>query len=122
MRTLKLYATGSATANAVANLVIPVSATIRAIQYSVLFDNITDNGLCRLELSRSSSTEIAVNGAQQCCAEIGVAGNFVTSGLAQPVLTGIFHVAQKFAQGQIIYTHAVISGTVTYYVAWILHY
>ena len=122
MRTLKLYATGSATGNAVAQLTLPSAAIIKAIQYNVLFDSITDNALARFELSRSSATEIAVNNSQQCCAEISVAGNFVTSGLAQPSVNGIFHVSLRFAQGQILYFHTVISGTLTYYIAWVLHY
>ena len=122
MRTLKLYATGSATANAVAQLVIPSASSIRAIQYSILFDSITDGAFARIELSRSSATEIAVNGAQQCICELGMLSNFVTSGLSQPSLAGILHVMFPFAQGQIIYLHAVVAGTVTYYANFVLHY
>jgi len=122
MRTLKLYGTGTATANAVASVVIPSASTIRAIQWSVILDSITDGVLVQLELSRSSSRETNVNGAQQCCAEIALASNFVTSGLAQPTPNGIFHVSLPFAQGQILYTHALITGTVTYHVTWLLHY
>jgi len=122
MRTLKLYATGSATGNAIAQLTIPSASTIRQIQYSITFDSITDNAAGQFELSRSSATEIAVNGAQQSLCEVGVTGNFVTSGLAQPVIVGFIPCSFPFAQGQILYFHAVITGTVTYKVCFILHY
>lgn len=122
MRTLKLYGTGSATANGVATLVIPTATTIRAIQYSIMLDSITDGGFVRLELSRASATEIAVNGAQQCVAEFGLVSNFVTSGLAQPVAIGQIMVAAQFAQGQIIYLHALVAGTAVYYGTFVLHY
>jgi hypothetical protein len=122
MRTLKLYGTASATANAVAQLTIPSAATIKAVQYSILFDSITDNGKLQLELSRSSATEIATNGAQQCICELGLYSNFVTSGLSQPVLAGMLFVSSPFAQGQIIYLHTVVSGTLTFYATFVLHY
>jgi hypothetical protein len=122
MRTLKLYATGSATANAVAQLVIPSASTIRAVQYSILFDSVTDAAILRLELSRASATEIAVNGAQMSVAEFGACSNFVTSGLSQPVIVGQIMVNASFAQGQIIYLHSVVAGTLVYYAAFILHY
>jgi len=122
MRTLKLYATGSATGNAVAQLTIPSAATIRAIQYSILADSITDGAFVRLEISRASSTEIAINGAQMAVAEFGTTSNFVTSGLSQPVIVGQIMVNASFAQGQIIYLHAVVAGTVVYYATFILHY
>jgi hypothetical protein len=122
MRTLKLYATGSATGNAVAQLTIPSAATIRAIQYSILFDSVTDAAILRVELSRASATEIAVNGAQMSICEIGTCSNFVTSGLSQPVNVGQIMVNASFAQGQIIYFHAVVAGTLVYYATFILHY
>lgn len=122
MRTLKLYFTGTATANAVANVVIPSATRIKGVQYAVNIDCITDNGQVNLEVSRSSATEIAVNGAQQAIVQVSAWSNFVTSGLSQPVLCGFVPVDIPMVQGQIVYGHAVVGGTVLYAATFIIHY
>lgn len=114
MNTLKLYGTGSATANAVAQVIIPSKGRIRGIQFSVLLDSITDNSSVQCEVSRSSAREIAVNGAQQSIAEIAASQNFVTSGLATSGLNIFCPCDIPVIQGQIIYLHAAVAGTLTY--------
>lgn len=122
MRTLKLYATGSATANAVANVVIPSASTIRGVQVCVRINSITDGAQLNLEVSRSSSREIATNGAQQCVIEVCLESNFVTSGLAQQGVNQFMPVAVPMTQGQILYLHALVAGTVVYDATFIIHY
>lgn len=111
----KLYATGSATANGVAIITVATAARLLGVQWAVDLDSITDGAGVVLELSATSATEIAVNEAQQCLSEVRWFGNFVTSGLAQ---TGInLWVPLPMVpctQGQKLYLHAVISGTVVY--------
>lgn len=122
MPCVKLYGTGSATANAVANVQIPNASRIRGIQASVYADCITDNGFLKVEVSRASAREIAVNGAQQALVEVNVATNFVTSGLSQFGVNQFFPIDVPVVQGQLIYLHAAVSGTVTYDATFILWY
>lgn len=122
MQTLKLYGAGSATANAVASVQIPSKTRIRQVQYALVFDSITDNATLNVEVSRSSAREIATNGAQQCICEIATTSNFVTSGLAQQSINGFVPCSIDVVQGQLIYLHAVVGGTVSYTAAFILHY
>jgi D-hexose-6-phosphate mutarotase len=122
LRTLQLYATGSATANAVATAVIPSATRIKAIQVAFLADGITDNGRVSVELSKTSTSLIASNGALDPFFEIGQYLNFVTSGLAAASLNQTFNVDVECRQGEIIYLHVLVSGTVTYFFNGILWY
>lgn len=122
MRTLKLYATGSATANAAANITIPSAGTIRGVQASVRINSITDGAQVDLEVSRASAREIAVNGAQQSIVQVAMESNFVTSGLAQAGVNQFFPVNVTVTQGQLIYLHALVAGTVTFDATFIVHY
>jgi len=122
MRTLQLYATGSATATSVAQVTIPSSARIRGVQIALGIDSITDNAMVRLEFSKVPTNQIATNGALDAFLEINLSGNFVTSGLAQAGVNQFFPVDIPCRQGEIVYVHATIAGTVTYYVNAILHY
>lgn len=111
----KIYATGAATANNVANILVPRPSTLVAVQWAVKFDSITDNGTCVLELSLASATEVATNQAQQCISELAYASNFVTSGLANGAVNMWVPVEVHFAQGQTLYMHAgLVAGTITY--------
>jgi hypothetical protein len=114
VNSLKLYGTGSATANAVANIIVPTRSTIKGVQVCFWFDSITDNAQVNCEISKASAREIAVNGAQQCICEVSIAGNFLTSGLAQFAVNQFFPVSVPVVQGQIIYLHALVTGTATY--------
>jgi hypothetical protein len=122
MRTIKIYGTGSATGNNIANVIIPSASTIRGVQVCISADSITDNAQLDLELSRSSATEIAVNGAQQCIVQATVRNNFVTSGLTAFGVVTFLPCSVPVVQGQIIYLHAVIVGTITYFCTFIIHY
>jgi len=114
VRTIKIYATGSATGNNVANVTIPSSCTLKGIQYAIDFDAVADNGNFALEISLASATEIAVNAAQQCVAEWRGYNNLVTSGMTLASLVGFFPLSEGLKQGQILYLHAVIGATLTY--------
>lgn len=120
MRTLQLYGTGSATANAVAQVTVPVAGILKGIQASLCIDSITDNSMVRVEVIKVPQTQIAVNGALDPFFQIGLAGNFVTSGLAQTGVNQLFPLDVQCRQGEILFLHAVITGTVTYYFNGIL--
>jgi len=122
MRTMKLYGTGAATANNVANVIIPTAGTIRGVQVALSFDSITDNAEATLEVSRASATEIAVNGSQQCICTADFRNNLLTSGMTGNSVNQFFPVNVPVIQGQIIYLHAVIVGTVTYFATVLIQY
>lgn len=122
MPTLKLYGTGSATANAVAQIIIPSAGRIKGVQVCLWIDSVTDNAQVNCEVSKASAREIAVNGAQQCICEVSIAGNFATSGLAQFGVNQFFPVDAQVVQGQIIYLHALVTGTATYNFTAVLTY
>lgn len=122
IRTIQLYATGSATATSVAQVTIPSTSVIHGVQINMAVDSVTDNAQVRLELSKVPTNQIGTNGALDPFLEIGTYGNFVTSGLAQNQVNLFFPLNVPCRQGEIIYVHATVSGTATYYVNAILHF
>jgi len=122
MKVLKLYGTGAATANNVANVVIPESAVIRGVQVCYSVDTITDNAQATVEVSRASATEINVNGSQQCIVQVDSRNTLLTSGMTLAGICTFIPVNVRVVQGQIIYLHAVIVGTVTYFATFIINY
>src|SRR5262245_17457149 len=122
MRTLQLYATGSATATSVAQVTMPSQSRVMGIQVAFAIDSITDNAMVRLELSKVPTNQIATNGALDPFLEVNLAGNFVTSGLAQAGINQFFPLDVPCRQGEIVYIHATVAGTATYYFNAILHY
>lgn len=119
---LKLYGTGAATANAVAQVVIPNKSHIIGVQACVWATSITAASQANIEISKASAKEIHVNGSQQCVCEVGIASNFVTSGLDVIAVNQFFPVSIPVVQGQIIYLHALVTGTVTYDATFLLFY
>lgn len=121
MRILKLYGTGSATANGVVTFTMPWATTIRMIQTAVRVDSVTDNAYLNLELSYSSAREIATNNAQQCVLELAWANNLLTSGMTASGINQWFPGQWTFKQGQFLYLHALVTGTLTYDSTFLLH-
>lgn len=117
MRTLQLYGTAAATANAVAQVTIPSSATIKAVQYAIAVDQVADNSHLALELSKVPTSQIAVNGAQDPFWEFRTYSNSATpSGNS---LTGMARLNVSCRQGEIIYLHCYVVTT-TFYANFIL--
>lgn len=115
MRNLQLYATGSATATSVAQITIPSSTTLKGVYISLTADSVTDNAQVRLEFSKVPTNQIAVNGALDPFLEVGAYSNFVTSGLVHTGINQFFPLDVPCRQGEIVYVHATVLGTVTYY-------
>jgi len=122
MRAIKLYATGSATGNAVASITNPTRGTLVGVQAAIKFDSITDGASVNLELSKAAASRIAINGNQDSIAEFAWFGNFVTSGLSQGGVNLFVPVSFAIEQGAFIYLHASVSGTVTYDATFILSF
>lgn len=119
MRCIKLYATGAATANAVAQITIPQRARLIGVTAAIGVDQVADNSNLALELSRASATELAVNGAQQCICAWRSFGNLATNGSPGVQINGFYPVDIPLDQGQIVYLHAVVTTT-TYYAELLL--
>lgn len=120
MRTIKLYGTGSATANAVAQVTIPSRSRLVGVQACIRLDQVADNSSVVLELSKASATEVAVNGSQQCVAMWGNYANLVTSGIGMGGINVFYPVDVSLDQGQILYLHAAVT-TSTFYAEIVLH-
>lgn len=121
-RSIQLYATGSATGNAIAQITIPSQAIIKAIQVAFDVDSITDNADVTLEFSKIPTSLIATNGAQDPFLEVRLKNNFVTSGMTLTAINQNFPVDVHCRQGEIIYVHAAVTGTATYRMNAILWY
>jgi hypothetical protein len=121
MYTRKFYATGSATGNGVATITVPTRGRIVGVQWALRMDSITDNANLVAELSLASATEIAVNAAQQCISEVQALSNFVTSGLFIHGINLFCPVNVPVNQGQIVYLHVTVSGTLTYTGGGVIH-
>ena len=122
MARLQLYGTASATGTSVAQVTIPATSRIRAIQADIMVDSNTDAAQVRLELSKVPTNQIATNGALDPIAEFAWAGNLATSGLGQGGINQQLAVDVPCRQGEIIYLHATVSGTATFYANFILIY
>lgn len=122
MRTIQLYATGSATATAAAQVTIPSAGRIVGVQIELLIDSITDGASIRAELTKVATNQIATNGALDPFLEVGIYGNFVTSGLAQGGVNQFFPVDVPVRQGEIIYVNTTVAGTLNYFFNAIIHY
>jgi hypothetical protein len=116
LRTLQLYGTGSATGNAVAQVTIPSATTVVGAMVAARFVAKADGGNCALEFSKIPTSQIAVNGAQDPFLQIDHYSNFVTSGLDNAAISTFYPLRVSCRQGEIIYLHAFIAGTVTYYI------
>lgn len=122
MRTIQLYGAGSSTATSVANVTIPVATRIKGVTVCLLIDSVTDNADVSLELSKVPTNQIAVNGAMDPFCQVGASGNFATSGLAQTLTGQFIPLDVQCRQGEIIYLHATVTGTIAYKATFILHY
>lgn len=101
---------------------MPTAGRIAGIQVDFSIDSITDGAQVRCELSKVPTNQIAVNGALDPFFEIGLYGNFVTSGLAQTGVNQFFPVDVPVRQGEIVYLHVTVGGTATLFFNAILHY
>ena len=122
MNIIKLYGTASSTTNNVANVLIPTRGRIRQVQLAFYADGITDNGIGVIEVSKASAREVGTNGAQQCIVEAALEANFVTSGLSLYGINLVVPVDVAVSQGQLIYLHIYISGTLGITGSALLHY
>lgn len=96
---------------------------LKGVYVMLAVDGITDNGFVRCEMSKVPTNQIGTNGALDPILEVGVYMNFATSGLAAggPV-NGFYPLSVPCRQGEIVYLHATVSGTATYYFNAILIY
>lgn len=114
-RTIQLYATGSSTANAVAQITIPSQTIIKGVIASLAGNSVTDDGIAVIECSKVATSQIATNGALDPFLEMRFYSNFVTSGLSNGAFNQFFPLHVPCRQGEIVYLHAFVSGTCVYF-------
>jgi hypothetical protein len=119
---IQLFASGSATGTSVAQVTIPSAGKLIGVQYSFVVSCKTDAGQARVELSKVPNNQIGTNGALDPILEVGTFTSFVTSGLAHSSDVGFLPLSVSVRQGEIIYLHATVAGTVTYAANFILIY
>lgn len=122
MRTIQLYAAGSATATSVASITIPTSTTIKGVKVCLLIDSVTDNADVSLELTKVPTNQIGTNGAQDPFLQVGAYGNFATSGLSQTNTGTYIPLSVSCKAGELIYVHATVTGTIAYKATFIFDY
>lgn len=116
MRTLQLYGTAAATANAVAQVTIPSSSRIKRVQWAVSVDQVADNSHLALELSKVPTSQISTNGAQDPFFELRQFANTTTPSMT---INGSAPIDVECRQGEIVYLHCYIVTT-TFYANFIL--
>lgn len=120
MRTIQLYGTGAATANAVAQVTIPTSGKLRGAKITLTADSVTDNSHVRIEFSKAPASQIAVNGALDPFLNCGL---FINGTQVAPNgVNGFYPLDVDVRQGEIIYLHVLVAGTLTYFANVIFDY
>ena len=87
-----------------------------------MLDSVTDDSGVRIELSKVPTSLVGVNGAIDPFAMVSGRISFVTNGLSQNAQNGVIPLAVDCRQGEIIYFHTLVSGTITYFFNAIFHY
>jgi len=109
-----LYATGSATATAAAQLTVQSPTGLVGLQWAVDVDSVTDNAIVVLEISSINAFQAATNDARGSISSVRYRSNFVTSGLAQGGINLWIPTAVRFRPQDILYLHVTVGGTATY--------
>lgn len=121
-RTLQIYGTTNATTTSLAQVTIPSAGTLNGLQYSLIATSITAGALARCELSKVPTNQIGTNGALDPFFEAGLSNNFVTSGMNQLGSVAFIPLRVPVRQGEIIYLHCTVAGTITFYFNGVLWY
>lgn len=115
MRTYKLYATGSSTTAAAAQVIVQRNGRIRGLRWALGIDTVTDNGAVAVEAALIPTSTIATNDSIGSIDEVRAQGNFVTSGLMLAAVNVQRSVDVPVAAGERIYLNAYVAGTAAFY-------
>jgi len=122
MRTLQLAGTGSATASAVANVTIPSAAKIRGALIAVAIDSVTDNSRLFVECSKIPTSQLLTNGSQEPFLVVGAHVNVGAAGVGFGQINQFVPLDVDARQGEIVYLHVQVTGTLAYWANIILVY
>lgn len=115
-RIYKLYATGTATTNALANLIIQRPALITAVSWVVAVSAGTVGNRVELELSFASTGQLATNDTIGPISGHNVSALLTTSGVEQGSSFCHSGLAIPASQGDRLYLHCTVGGTITFVV------
>lgn len=109
-----MAATITTTANALDTFTAQRPGRLKRVEIHTLFNSITDNADVRVQVSRSAVADFGTSGGAvtQTVAQLSQQGNFVTSGLAQPVGSFATECDDPIAVGEALYINALVTGTV----------
>lgn len=121
MRTLNLYASVNAIANAVASVTIPTASKIRGALVAIALDGTTDNGSFSVEFSKVPAASTTTNGAQDPFMVFRSWANVGAAGASWGQINCFVPLNVDCRQGEIVYLHSGCSN-VTGYVNVIFYY
>lgn len=114
MRRFTLYATGSASGDAITSMQFMFATTLLGVSWATRVNSITDGAQCDLELSTLPTSRITTDEDQNIIDVLRIEGNFVTSGLSQTAFKHYAPVNVSLRPQDYVYLHAVIAGTVVH--------
>lgn len=113
MRTYKLSATITTTANNVASVLVARSGRIRCIRWEVGYDAPADNSAVNVELSTMASSQLGSNDTPNTIDEFRNTTNLTTSGAFNGGRSKQSVLDYPIAAGERLYLNTTTSGTVS---------
>lgn len=122
MRRIQIYGTGSASAAAVANATFPTAGKLRGAQCWLVVDSVTDNSRVVVEFSRVPTGQLNTNAAVEPIISLAHQTNIGAAGHDSNGINVWCPLDVDIRAGEIVYLHAYVTGTATYYANAIFNY
>lgn len=113
VRTYKLTAALTATANNAANVLIARSGRIRCVRWETAFDGPADNAQCNSEISTMASSQLNTNDTPNVIDEFRNTTNLTTSGAFNGGRSKQSVLDYPVAAGERVYLNCTVTGTVS---------
>jgi len=109
MRTYKIYAAYSITANGIGSIQILRSGRIRSVRWAADINTILDNSQAVIELSFANTSQIGTSNTIGVVDELRMWANFVTSGLMLSAVHVQRILDMPVNAGEILYLNTVVA-------------
>ena len=122
-RTVLVYASITATANAAAQITVPARSKLKAVKWSIVPGaGLADGDFIRAELSVNAAGQDTTNDATGILSVAGTTMELTTSGASAVGVNEYHPVDVQFNGGDRIYLHCVESGAATWQVKALLYF